>query len=318
VLYKTEQNEDHRRFEFWQEMVCRAFVPFDCHRLSENPFIGTVELTEFGPFRLSRVQCVGHQVERTSARIRQGCPETLLISLQTLGTGILTQDGREAVLLPGEVALYESVRPFAWSYREDFEQIVLLVPRHEIMKRIGRPEQFTARKIDSSSSVGELATGFVQQSFPMISQSAPETAQRLSQISMDLLATALVTLTERQPTANWNRTAIQYRAKQVIRENLGNPELNSARVASLLHISVRYLQDLFQEEGVTVSGWIWQQRLEECRRRLTDPFFSGAGISQIAFDCGFSNFSHFSHRFKAAYALSPSEYRAANKSGAEK
>jgi AraC-like DNA-binding protein len=313
MLYMTDQGDDNKRFEYWQELVCRAFVPFDCRRLSDRHFSGKVECTEFGPYRVSRVHCIGHEIERTPSRIRQGCPETLLISLQTSNTGILIQDGREAVLHAGDVALYESVRPFTWSYQDEFEQIVLLVPRDEITKRICQPEQFTARKIDASSGVGELATSFIRQCFPMIGGVEPEMAQRLSQISMDLLATALVGLTAHQGAAKSNRTAIQYRAKQLIRENLGNPELNSECVAAMLHISVRYLQDLFQDDGGTVNDWIWRQRLEECRRRLADPFFVGAGISQIAFDCGFSNFSHFSHRFKAAFLVSPSEYRTAQR-----
>ncbi|WP_416221651.1 helix-turn-helix domain-containing protein [Rhodohalobacter sp.] len=32
-------------------------------------------------------------------------------------------------------------------------------------------------------------------------------------------------------------------------------------------------------------------------------------ISQIAFDCGFNNLSHFSRTYKAEYGMSPSEYR---------
>jgi AraC-like DNA-binding protein len=309
VLFTTEQFDESRRFERWQETVCRAFVPFDCHRLSDRPFTGLVESSQVGDYRFSRVHCVGHQVERTPARIREATEATLLVSLQTIGTGILLQDGREAVLAPGAIAFYESVRPFTWSYKHDFEQIVLLAPRDQLIGRVGQLERFTARTIDTSSSVGGLVANFLRQAFPLIGTASPGTAERLSQISMELIATALGELSEQQPSKSWSRVTLLYRAKHLISENLRDPELSPDSVARMMRISTRYLQDLFKDENTTASCWIWTQRLAECRRRLEDPFFSGASISQIAFDCGFSDFSHFSHRFKTAFSVSPSEYR---------
>jgi AraC-like DNA-binding protein len=72
---------------------------------------------------------------------------------------------------------------------------------------------------------------------------------------------------------------------------------------------VRYLQDLFLQEDTTVCDWIWQRRLERCRRDLADPLLAGKSVGRIAWDCGFSDFSHFSRRFKAAYAITPSGFR---------
>jgi len=58
-----------------------------------------------------------------------------------------------------------------------------------------------------------------------------------------------------------------------------------------------------------VSDWIWAQRLEKSRRNLCDPLLARESITQIAIGCGFSDLSHFSRRFKAAYAMSPRDYR---------
>lgn len=77
----------------------------------------------------------------------------------------------------------------------------------------------------------------------------------------------------------------------------------------MMGISPRYLQDLFHSESWTVSEWIWSRRLEKARRDLLDPLLARESITQIALACGFGDLAHFSRRFKAAYAMSPREYR---------
>ena len=99
------------------------------------------------------------------------------------------------------------------------------------------------------------------------------------------------------------------RAKAIIERNLGDIHLNTEKVATLMGISSRYLQDLFHSENTTVSEWIWSRRLEKARRDLFDPLLARESITQIALASGFSDLAHFSRRFKAAYALAPREYR---------
>jgi AraC-like DNA-binding protein len=93
---------------------------------------------------------------------------------------------------------------------------------------------------------------------------------------------------------------------------LHDPDLTPAKVADAVGISLRYLQLLFHAENAGVSDWIWARRLERSRRRLIDPLLAHESIAQVAFGCGFAEPAHFSRRFKAAYAVSPRDYRAAH------
>src|SRR5262249_60352462 len=86
--------------------------------------------------------------------------------------------------------------------------------------------------------------------------------------------------------------------------------LNTEKVAELVGISPRYLQDLFHAEGTTVSDFIWKRRLEKSRRDLADPLRASDSIAQVALACGFADFGHFSRRHKAAFGASPREDRA--------
>jgi AraC-like DNA-binding protein len=59
-----------------------------------------------------------------------------------------------------------------------------------------------------------------------------------------------------------------------------------------------------------VAGWVRQRRLERCRRDLLDPASAARPVSAVAARWGLVNAAHFSRAFRAAYGLSPVEYRA--------
>ena len=124
------------------------------------------------------------------------------------------------------------------------------------------------------------------------------------------MTTALGDLTSSQSLNDTPaRAALTFRAKALIERKLGDAHLNSDKVAALMGISSRYLQDLFHSEDTTVSESIWLRRLEKARRDLLDPLLARESITQIALASGFCDLAHFSRRFKAAYAMSPREYR---------
>jgi AraC-like DNA-binding protein len=81
------------------------------------------------------------------------------------------------------------------------------------------------------------------------------------------------------------------------------------------HISVRYLQKLFEGEGETVTGWIRARRMEHCRKDLAAAEFAEVPVCSIAARWGLVDAAHFSRLFKAAYGLPPGEYRIGALSG---
>jgi AraC-like DNA-binding protein len=137
-----------------------------------------------------------------------------------------------------------------------------------------------------------------------------DTAARLSEVATALVAAALGERLGRMPAApSWPRASLLYRAKAAIDAALGEPELGTPLLAKRLAVSPRYLQMLFQQEGTTVARWIWQRRLERCREELANRRLAGRSIGEIAFAAGFADLAHFSRRFKAAFGLSPREFR---------
>ena len=316
TVLSTSDIVERKRFQFWQDAVCDTFVELDCEAYADRPFYGEISTAHCSDLHFSSVRSDGQIVKRTPTRIRRAREEVMLISLQVRGAGVIAQDGREARLGPGDFACYDSTRPYTLTFTADFEQIVLHMPREAMVRRIGRTETWTARRIGATSPVASLVLPFVQQTASIVSDVTPATASQLSETCLSLVTAALAEHTGGGTDGSTAaRTALIFRAKALIDSLLHDHTLNTEKIAGLVGISPRYLQDLFHAEQSTVSEWIWKRRLEKSRRYLADPLHAGDSIAQIALACGFADFGHFSRRYKDAFGVSPRDDRAALRAG---
>jgi AraC-like DNA-binding protein len=94
-----------------------------------------------------------------------------------------------------------------------------------------------------------------------------------------------------------------------VNERLGDPALQPSVIAAGNYISVRHLHKLFKKQDSTVSSWIQQRRLDECRRELGRNDGRTVKVSTVAQRWGFINAAHFSRAFRARYAVSPRDWR---------
>jgi AraC-like DNA-binding protein len=93
--------------------------------------------------------------------------------------------------------------------------------------------------------------------------------------------------------------------------HLTNAELDCAAVAAALKLFPRYINQLLEAEGTSLSRYIWRQRLDRAASDLRNPALSRRSISVIAMSHGFNDLSHFSKAFRQAFGTSPRDYRAA-------
>jgi len=83
--------------------------------------------------------------------------------------------------------------------------------------------------------------------------------------------------------------------------------LRVAEFARIAQRSVASFKREFREYYHTTPGrWLTRKRLEHAKLLLET---SGKNISEIAYDSGFENISHFSRIFKEKYGSSPLQYR---------
>jgi AraC-like DNA-binding protein len=98
-------------------------------------------------------------------------------------------------------------------------------------------------------------------------------------------------------------------ALKMINEGFRTP-LPLPRVAQQLSVTPQYLSFAFKLGlGINFSQYLAYTRLQYAAHSMLNTRES---ITDICFDCGFENFSHFSRSFKRLFGISPREYRSAN------
>ena len=89
-----------------------------------------------------------------------------------------------------------------------------------------------------------------------------------------------------------------------------DPSLTIDTLADRLHTSRHHLSQVINERlHKTYGDYISELRLEEARRRLSNPANLRYTIASIALDSGFSTVSSFNDAFKKQFQVTPSQYR---------
>lgn len=288
-----------------------SFVPLEV-TAADHAFRGMLRGASVDEVHVTEIRATPHVIERTPTLIARGDAPFFKVSLMLAGHGLLVQDDREAVLNPGDLAVYDTSRPYTLEFDEDFRTMVVMFPRHLITLPADLVGELTAVQISGSGGLGAVVTPYLSQLAAHLDQLAGSAGARLVHSALDLVTTVFTRELGLDDTAADPHRALMQRIRAHIDRNLASTDLSPASIASAHFISTRHLHGLFQESGTTVSTWIRTRRLEQCRRDLIDPAYADRPVAAIAARWGFVDAAHFSRAFKTAYGISPSEYRAAH------
>lgn len=307
--YDTEDVAPAERFGYWRESVCDSYVKLGCESENRTHFRGLIEIARHSMLSISRVAGLAHTVDRRKQDIRAASEAFFLLSVQTSESSQVSQFGKTALLRPGDMALYTSTEPYSLNLSDDFSQTVVQVPAAKLIDRLPNAENLTARKIDGQSGIGKLVRENILAFSAHVNTSNPMLQTLLQDTLIDLIATGLASDGVDKVELSSPEQNVLLRAKSFIRNNLCDPELDRKAVADEINMSVRRLSEIFAKEGITLSNFIRQKRLEAVATNLRDLRFARQSISEIAFRHGFSNMQNFSTLFRRQYGDSPREYR---------
>jgi AraC-like DNA-binding protein len=130
---------------------------------------------------------------------------------------------------------------------------------------------------------------------------------------VELLATAIES-DDRVLTGHSSsvRNGHLHRCEHFIRRRLEDMRLTPQMIADGCGISLRYLHQIFEGEGMTVCAYIRNHRLSMCDALLRDPNCRKS-ISEIAYQWGFADQAQFSRNYRGRFGRTPSEARATSR-----
>jgi AraC-like DNA-binding protein len=108
------------------------------------------------------------------------------------------------------------------------------------------------------------------------------------------------------------------RIRRLIEDRVADPDFSPPEAASEAGISLRYLQKLFTQRGLTCTDFIYSLRLNHAARLLDrrSLFDTREPISTIAYQCGFRDYTHFARKFRDRFGYSPGAHSTAQGRGA--
>jgi AraC-like DNA-binding protein len=292
--------------------ICETIVPFDLRVGADEDCRTEIHSLDLGVIRI--VCASGGPLEgevlRTPRLIRDSDPDLCKIDVQLRGRGVLEQDDRQAELAPGAFSFVDLSRPCQLAGGLNGVAAVMF-PRSLLPLRYRDTKQLAGVRFDPREPNSALVGLLVGKVAGNLDEHVTPANTRIGGAIFDLILAALSVRLDRVDAipADTRLRALGWQVKSFIEDQLGDPRLTPGRIAAAHHISLRYLYRLFEAEQTSVGSWIRGRRLDHCRRDLTDPALAGRPVSAIGARWGFVDATHFTRAFKAAYGVTPGDYR---------
>lgn len=309
LLFSTENVTPRKRFQLWQEVVAARISAANHFIEPDRVFNAKIETAKVDNIDFLKLTNSAGRSECSSSQIKHSIyTGKVFVSIQLSGESYCSQDDRSSVRCPGEFVVIDN-RPSKILTKFDNQALVVAIPRDRIEKVLGSTRRYTALTIGRDLAGTSLAINFLTKLIDVSNRLSADASVRMATIGIDLIVASVAERLALHVPQSLQGTIVVQRAKAYVEASFHDPSLDPPQLAAALGISLRRLQQLFQEQNVSISNWIWRYRLEAAARRLADPGHMHLSISEIAYSCGFNSQSHFTRRFKEHYGLTPRDYR---------
>ncbi|WP_026925670.1 helix-turn-helix domain-containing protein [Glycomyces arizonensis] len=227
------------------------------------------------------------------------------------GSMLAVQDGRCEIAQPGDLLSTDRGRPLKLRFLRSSQLLHVPVPARRL-GITGHPSPLAgcrlwARDGGAVTLLLSVLAGFAESVEELDTTTTAQFGYQLTDLIA--LAAGQVALAGRSGPGRV-RTDMLRRIQGYARQHLDDPSLDLASLARRHNVSVRYIQKLFQEHGLSPIRWIRRERLARCMADLKDSQKTGVSVAMIGRRWGFLTPSYFTRAFRQEYGLTPSQARA--------
>jgi len=308
--YTTDGLVPTERIEFWNDCIGRFITAIETTPANARTYNSRMNVTDCGSVTMidavSEPACNNH-IKRL---INSATERMFVLHLQKWGESISSQDGKKALLKPGDFTLCDTARQFDVSFDEPHRILVVCIPEKEMLRRLPQVEDLMCIRMNKDDGincvVGNLVDRFWELSASGLNLDARE---RLSVNFLDLLATSYSGIHTSSVAESSLTASRRLLIKDFIEQNLVDEFLSPTVIARRFGFSPSYIHQLFRGENESITHYVFRRRVEEASRTLADRAYNGKTIGEVAYSWGFNSLSHFGRAFKARFGCTPTEFR---------
>jgi AraC-like DNA-binding protein len=306
--FSTDAFREHERIAAWREVFGRTLLHLDFFPRSRERFRAEAAIFRSPSLRMLRAS--------TSAA-GQGNSRSLIANDDVSFIWVLSsraeasQLGRSEGLAAGDAVLmsHQDVGGIAFQGRSRYMAAAL--PKAIVAQLVPDLGARFVRPVPASNPAQRMLRRHLELAHADLVAGGPELRTAFFDHACDLLALALgATRDAAELARRRGLAAARMRAiKDDIRNGFHRPELSVHALAARHGVSARYVQRAFEESGLTFTRYLAEQRLAAAYDALRRRRSAATPISTIAYDCGFSDVSHFNRLFRRRFGCTPRDLR---------
>jgi AraC-like DNA-binding protein len=252
--------------------------------------------------------------ERTNA---VGDPYYVLF-IPMIGSMNFSQSGRSGVAVGGEYVLLSQMAFYELSADARSTLIRLRIPAAELRSRLASVDDHLGRRFVSNEHMARLLVDLVRGVIEAFADRLPPNPEALATEIFSFVALAIAAEDRGAVVDVRNaRYHLRRRIFDFIEKHLGDQELSPKKIAASSRISLSYLYSLFNDDDTTVAQFVQAKRLQRAYELLVADQRGHRTVSEVAYEVGFKNVSHFSRTFSRHFNMAPRDVRQPARASAE-
>ncbi|MGY1640070.1 helix-turn-helix domain-containing protein [Geodermatophilus sp. SYSU D00703] len=312
LLLDTARLPPEDRADAFRAAFGQASVPCRIEHLGPARELRTrMHLWHYGATTLFTTDSTGFRLLRTDRHVRMASTPVVALAVQSSGIGEFSQFGTDRLVHAGELMVNDLAEPYAFSWSGSGGSRAFQVPT----EALGLPAgvvRAAAPRLRASPLHDLVRDHLVHLAGDAGRVAADPGAAAVGTATTELVRALLLSAAALdRPAPTVPAETLVTRVLAHVRRYLAAPDLTPERIAAAHNVSVRQLYKAFAEAGVSLEQTVITERLERARSLLVSPSGRRRSIAATARSCGFTDPSHFTRRFRAAFGTTPREWQRA-------
>lgn len=299
------------REEFVRAVLSGGAVPVEVEHLPRGtPAIDLrLDSVRFGPLTVHSLWSSAMTSTRTARRLREESPPSTSLIVQCTGSGTVIQESREAAVGTGDLVVASSTQPSVIISGHHSRCLVVQIPAPLLAVPEATLLGAVARRVSPEVPIAGVLGRFVRDLATLPTLEAVE-AEDLARPTVELVRALIATvLGDKNRPRESLQSTLQALLTDYISAHWHERDLTVSRLAAAHHLSPRHVYRLLSAQGISLGDWLRERRLEACRDELARPGAATDSIASVGRRWGFLDATNFGRAFKAAYGLTPLEWR---------